>query len=88
MPFRDLIALQQHGPKRVVATPEMVVKRCGGVKRDQAEKEETNCLVCLMKPLRERIVAAAQSRQLHDEAQLHPVAIRIGMEEPEDRLYR
>ena len=79
-------SLRQHGLERVVATPEMVVEHRRGMKRNQAKEKEPDCLVHLQELPRERAVLADKRRQLAEEEQVHPVALRVGVEEPENRL--
>jgi len=79
-------SLRQHGLERVVAAPEMVVERRRGMKRNQAEEKEPNGLVHRQELLREWAVLANERRQLAVQEQIHPVAVRVGLEEPEDRL--
>ena len=56
------------------------------MKRDQAEEKEADRLVHLQELLRERAVLADQRRQLAEEEQVRPVAMGVGVQEPEDRL--
>jgi len=42
--------------------------------------------VHLQELLHERAVLADQRRQLAEEEQVHPVAVRVGLEEPGDQL--
>src|ERR1700720_3910488 len=78
--------LRQHRLERVVVAPEMVVEGRRGMKRNQTEEKEPNRLVHHQELLRERAVLGDQRRQLAEQEQVHPVAVRIGLEEPEDRL--
>src|SRR3954452_13269101 len=79
-------SLGQHRLERVVAAPEMVVERRRGMQRNQAEEKEPDRLVHLQELLREQAVLADQRWQLAKEEQVHPLAVGIGLEEPEDRL--
>jgi len=78
--------LRQHCLERVVAAPEMVVERRRAMKRNQGEKKEPDRFVHSQELLRECAVLTDQRRQLAKEEQVHPVAVRVGLEEPEDRL--
>ena len=64
----------------------MVVQRGRGVKGYQSEKKEPDHVVHFQELPRERAVLADQGWQLTEEEQVHSVAVRIGVEEPEDRL--
>src|SRR6516165_1339243 len=64
----------------------MVVERRRGKKRNQREEKEPDRLVNLQELLREWAVPADQRRQVAQEEQVHPVPVRVSVEEPEDRL--
>jgi len=71
-------SLGQHGPERVVATPEMVVERRCGMKGDYAYQKKSDRRMRLSQLPRKRPVSANQRRQLTEEEQVHPVAVSIG----------
>ena len=73
---------RQHSLERAVAAPEMVVKRGRGMKRNQAQEKEPNRFVHLQELLREWAVLANQRRKLDEEEQVHPVAVGVGLKEP------
>src|SRR5215469_17929903 len=77
---------REHGPEGIVAPPEVVVERCGSMQGDQAEEQESDRLVRLQEHFRELTVPADHRRQVAEEEQVQPVAVRVGVEEPEDRL--
>ena len=79
-------SLRQHGLERVVAAPEMVVERRQGVKRNQAEEKKPDRLVHHQELFGERRVPLDKRRQLAEEEQVCSLAVRIGVEKPEDRL--
>ena len=56
------------------------------MKRNQAEEKKSDRHVHLQELLRKWAGRADQGRQLAEEEQVHPVALRVGLEEPEDRL--
>ena len=76
----------QHGVERVVAAPEMVIERRRGVKRNHAEEKESDRLVQRQELFRKRAVPTDQRWQLAEEKQIHPIAVGVGMQEPQDRL--
>jgi hypothetical protein len=81
-------SLREHRLERAVAAPEMVVECGRGMQRNNAEEKEPDRLLHLQEPLRERAVPADQRRQVAEEEQVHPIAMRVGVEKPEDRLGR
>ena len=78
--------LRQHGFEGVVAAPEMVIKRRRGMKRNQAEENEPNRLMYRQELLGEQRFPLDQRRQLAEEEHVRPLAVRIGLEKPKDRL--
>jgi len=64
----------------------MVVQRGRGVNGYQAKKKKSHHFVHFQELLRERAILANQGCQLTEEEKVHSVAVRVGVEKPEDRL--